>query len=164
MPEMSGKCKSNPIKTNNLIYIMIFFQGGVNKIKKFTPPHAQTSVGEGGPIFILLCYFHIPPTLLQQGELYCKVQSCNCKALIIYTEIYKLQTTPALNKLKNIGVVALPHYCQPVSLLSDFPKDLIYIPCGISQDWIVRLPSLNALHNKKEDSKVPNVYFSEPSI
>jgi len=24
MPEMSGKCKSNPIKTNNLIYIMIF--------------------------------------------------------------------------------------------------------------------------------------------
>ena len=36
-----------------------------------------------------------------------------------------------------------------VSLLSDFPKDLIYVPCGISQDWIVRLPSLNALHNKK---------------
>ena len=51
-----------------------------------------------------------------------------------------------------------------VSLLSDFPKDLIYVPCGISQDWIVRLPSLNARHNKKEDSKVPNVYFSEPSI
>ena len=51
-----------------------------------------------------------------------------------------------------------------VSLLSDFPKDLIYVPCGNSQDWIVRLPSLNALHNKKEDSKVPNVYFSEPSI
>ena len=51
-----------------------------------------------------------------------------------------------------------------VSLLSDFPKDLIYVPCGISQDWIVRLPSLNALHNKREDSKVPNVYFSEPSI
>ena len=51
-----------------------------------------------------------------------------------------------------------------VSLLSDFPKDLIYVPCGISQDWIVRLPSLNALHNKKEDSKVPNVYFSESSI
>ena len=36
-----------------------------------------------------------------------------------------------------------------VSLLSDFPKDLIYIPCGISQDRIVRLPSLNALHNKR---------------
>ena len=51
-----------------------------------------------------------------------------------------------------------------VSLLSDFPKDLIYVPCGISQDWIVRLPSLNALHNKKDNSKVPNVYFSEPSI
>ena len=51
-----------------------------------------------------------------------------------------------------------------VSLLSDFTKDLIYVPCGISQDWIVRLPSLNALHNKKEDSKVPNVYLSEPSI
>ena len=51
-----------------------------------------------------------------------------------------------------------------VSLLSDFPKDLIYVPCGISQDWIVRLPSLNARHNKKDDSKVPNVYFSEPSI
>ena len=32
-----------------------------------------------------------------------------------------------------------------VSLLSDFPKDLIYVPCGISQDRIVRLPSLNAL-------------------
>jgi len=28
MPEMSGKCKLNPIKTNNLIYIMIFFWGG----------------------------------------------------------------------------------------------------------------------------------------
>ena len=27
MPEMSGKFKSNPTKTNNLIYIMIFFQG-----------------------------------------------------------------------------------------------------------------------------------------
>ena len=51
-----------------------------------------------------------------------------------------------------------------VSLLSDFPKGLIYVPCGISQDWIARLPSLNACHNKKEDSKVPNVYFSEPSI
>ena len=38
---------------------------------------------------------------------------------------------------------------KSVSLLSDFPKDLIYIPCGISQDRIVRLPSLNALHNKK---------------
>ena len=25
MPEMSGKCKSNPTKTNNLIYPMIFF-------------------------------------------------------------------------------------------------------------------------------------------
>ena len=36
-----------------------------------------------------------------------------------------------------------------VSLLSNFPKDLIYVPCGISQDWIVRLPSLNALHNKR---------------
>ena len=40
-------------------------------------------------------------------------------------------------------------YIPTVSLLSDFPKDLIYVPCGISQDWIVRLPSLNALHNKK---------------
>ena len=39
--------------------------------------------------------------------------------------------------------------CIPVSLLSDFPKDLIYVPCGISQDGIVRLPSLNALHNKR---------------
>ena len=36
-----------------------------------------------------------------------------------------------------------------VSLLSDFPKDLIYILCGISQDRIVRLPSLNALHKKR---------------
>ena len=36
-----------------------------------------------------------------------------------------------------------------VSLLSNFPKDLIYVPCGISQDRIVRLPSLNALHNKR---------------
>ena len=37
---MSGKCKSNPIKTNNLIYIMIFFYGGgrVKKIWAFTPP------------------------------------------------------------------------------------------------------------------------------
>ena len=32
MPEMSGKCKSNPTKTNNLIYIMMFFWGGDNKI------------------------------------------------------------------------------------------------------------------------------------
>ena len=31
---MSGKCKSNPIKTNNLIYIMIFFWGGGNKISR----------------------------------------------------------------------------------------------------------------------------------
>jgi len=31
MPEKSGKCKSNPTKTNNLIYIMIFFQGGGGK-------------------------------------------------------------------------------------------------------------------------------------
>ena len=48
MPEMSGKFKLNPTKTNNLIYIMIFFQGGkkilrgVKKkfatLKKFTPP------------------------------------------------------------------------------------------------------------------------------
>ena len=37
---------------------------------------------------------------------------------------------------------------EVVSLLSDFPKDLIYIPCGISQDRIVSLPLLNALHNK----------------
>jgi len=28
MPEMSGKCISNPTKPNNLIYIMIFFKGG----------------------------------------------------------------------------------------------------------------------------------------
>ena len=27
MPEMSGKCKSNPIKTNNLVY-NIFLGGG----------------------------------------------------------------------------------------------------------------------------------------
>ena len=44
MPEMSGKCISNPTKTNNLIYIMIFFKGGGEilgggkKIKKITPP------------------------------------------------------------------------------------------------------------------------------
>ena len=25
LPEMSGKCKSNQTKTNNLMYIMIFF-------------------------------------------------------------------------------------------------------------------------------------------
>ena len=31
---MSGKCKSTPIKTNNLIYIMIFFQGGCKKISR----------------------------------------------------------------------------------------------------------------------------------
>ena len=31
MPKMSGKCKSNPTKTNNLIYIMIFFWGGGGK-------------------------------------------------------------------------------------------------------------------------------------
>jgi len=28
MPEMSGKCKSNPTKTNNLKYIKIFLRGG----------------------------------------------------------------------------------------------------------------------------------------
>jgi len=44
MPEMSGKCISNPTKPNNLIYIMIFFKGGGEilgggkKIKKITPP------------------------------------------------------------------------------------------------------------------------------
>ena len=33
VPEISGKCKSTPTKTNNLIYIMVFFQGGgVKKI------------------------------------------------------------------------------------------------------------------------------------
>ena len=44
LPEMSGKCKSNQTKTNNLMYIMIFFLGGgVVKnlgsatLKKFTP-------------------------------------------------------------------------------------------------------------------------------
>ena len=31
MPEMSGKCKTSQTKTNNLIYIMIFFWGGVIK-------------------------------------------------------------------------------------------------------------------------------------
>ena len=34
MPEMSGKCKSNeanPTKSNHLIYIMIFFEGGGGK-------------------------------------------------------------------------------------------------------------------------------------
>ena len=34
MPEMSGKCKSNeanPTKSNHLIYIMIFFEGGGEK-------------------------------------------------------------------------------------------------------------------------------------
>ena len=64
------------------------------------------------------------------------------------------------NAVNGTNILFLPF----VSLLSDFPKDLTYVPCGISQDWIVRLPSLNARHNKKEDSKVPNVYFSEPSI
>ena len=40
---MSGKFKSNPTKTNNLIYIMIYFSGGrgvnffLGGIKKFTP-------------------------------------------------------------------------------------------------------------------------------
>ena len=41
MPEICEKCKSNPTEINNLIYIMIFFQGGrVKKIlglNKFTP-------------------------------------------------------------------------------------------------------------------------------
>ena len=32
MPKMSGKLKSNPTKTNNLIYIMINLQGGVKSI------------------------------------------------------------------------------------------------------------------------------------
>ena len=31
MPKISGKLKSNPNKTNNLIYIMIYLQGGVKK-------------------------------------------------------------------------------------------------------------------------------------
>ena len=35
-----------------------------------------------------------------------------------------------------------------VLLLSDFSKDLMYIPCSISRDWIVSLPPFNALHNK----------------
>ena len=38
MPEMSGKCKSNPTKTNNLIYIMIFFQGGKKKFGALRAP------------------------------------------------------------------------------------------------------------------------------
>ena len=39
MPEMSGKGKSNPTKTNSLIYIIIFSRGGgVKKFKIFTPP------------------------------------------------------------------------------------------------------------------------------
>ena len=38
MLEMSGKCKSNPIKTNNLIYIMIFFLGGGVHKKKSPAP------------------------------------------------------------------------------------------------------------------------------
>ena len=49
MPEMSRKCKSNPTKTNNLIYIMIFFPGGGGKkipggLKKFgalRAPHCK---------------------------------------------------------------------------------------------------------------------------
>ena len=43
MPEMSGKCKSNPIKTNNLIYIMIFSSGGkkilMGGVKKNSPDY-----------------------------------------------------------------------------------------------------------------------------
>ena len=46
MPKISGKLKSNPNKTNNLIYIMIYLQGGGVKkiffalrgIYFFTPP------------------------------------------------------------------------------------------------------------------------------
>ena len=43
MPEMSGKCKSNPTKTSILIYIMIFFWGGGKKISNFkiSPPPLQ---------------------------------------------------------------------------------------------------------------------------
>ena len=42
MPEMSGKLKSNPTKTNKLIFIMmggIYFSRGVGgEITNFTPP------------------------------------------------------------------------------------------------------------------------------
>ena len=42
MPEMSGKFKSNPTKTNNLIYVMIggiyFSRGG----GEFTPPPTES--------------------------------------------------------------------------------------------------------------------------
>ena len=41
MPEMSGKCKSNPTKTNNLIQIMIFFWGGGKKNFQNSPPPLQ---------------------------------------------------------------------------------------------------------------------------
>ena len=34
MPKMSGKFKSNPTKTNNLIYIMTYFSRG-DGVKKF---------------------------------------------------------------------------------------------------------------------------------
>ena len=39
MPKISGKLKSNPNKTNNLIYIMIYFQGA---IYFFTPPYLKS--------------------------------------------------------------------------------------------------------------------------
>ena len=41
MTEMSGKFKSNPTKTNNLIYIMIFFYWGVNKFSPRFARHIQ---------------------------------------------------------------------------------------------------------------------------
>jgi len=81
---------------------------------------------------------------------------------LVSLNMYCTDTTHADSQL--LYSVCINSDMTLVSLLSDFPKDLIYVPCGISQDWIVRLPSLSALHKKKEDSKVPNVYFSEPSI
>ena len=58
MPEMSGKLNSNPTKTNNLIYIMIFFEGGVKKIlggvKKFSARFAQHSKYLPPPYRILI--------------------------------------------------------------------------------------------------------------
>ena len=38
MPEMSGKCKSNPTKSNNLIFIMIFLKQILGGGKKNLPP------------------------------------------------------------------------------------------------------------------------------
>ena len=61
MPEMSGKCKSNPTKTNNLIYIMMFFLGGD---KKIYPPTYRiliyTPVKFRFPFCTLAEYFQFP--------------------------------------------------------------------------------------------------------